>query len=315
MVVVVNSSETVKPNHVVVKKDEAVASAFSSLLSPPPTVSVCNQASPMTMPLLTPPSPPPQTKTNPQPTTTSKDTEPVNGNSEHSTNPSISEILNQNEDSSSSMTSSSSTMSSASTSSSSSSSECAENINNKRKIEHVVKMESTEVTPEADKTDTNEVEASKKLKPIEPTVERAKTPEFVNNGDYMCEWNGCGRMFPTSKAVYNHVCKYHLLSSDVNVASHPSYLCLWGSGSGGCDQIRRQKWSLVNHLMERHCNENSMKTAIICRQRGINPVGNQQFSNSSSYLNYSPEAAQIAIQRNQKTRREDFYVRNILFII
>lgn len=52
-------------------------------------------------------------------------------------------------------------------------------------------------------------------------------------------------MFPTSKAVYNHVCKYHLLNETNDVPSH-GYLCRW---SNGCDQVRRQKWSLVNHLM------------------------------------------------------------------
>lgn len=57
-------------------------------------------------------------------------------------------------------------------------------------------------------------------------------------------------------------------------------------------------------IKERHCNENAMRTAIICRQRGINQVLNHP----TAFINYSPDAAQIAIQRNQKIRREDFYV-------
>jgi hypothetical protein len=49
------------------------------------------------------------------------------------------------------------------------------------------------------------------------------------------------RMFPTAKAVYNHVCKYHLLNSNID---NNGMLCMWSY----CDQIKRQKWSLVNHI-------------------------------------------------------------------
>lgn len=53
-------------------------------------------------------------------------------------------------------------------------------------------------------------------------------------------------MFPTAKAVYNHVCKYHLLNSNID---NNGMLCMWSY----CDQIKRQKWSLVNHLQVRSC--------------------------------------------------------------
>jgi hypothetical protein len=68
---------------------------------------------------------------------------------------------------------------------------------------------------------------------------------FINTGDYMCEWNGCGRMFITSKAVYNHVCKFHLLSCPSIRHQTDGEVCLWTN----CDQIKRQKWSLVNHVL------------------------------------------------------------------
>lgn len=57
---------------------------------------------------------------------------------------------------------------------------------------------------------------------------------------------------------------------------------------------------------ERHCNENAMKTAIIFRQRGLVPIINNQ--NNASNLNYSSDAAFVAIQRNQKVKREHFIV-------
>lgn len=53
-----------------------------------------------------------------------------------------------------------------------------------------------------------------------------------------------------------------------------------------------------------------MKTAIICRQRGIVPVSN---SNQSLSVNYSKDAALFAIQRHHRLKKEDFSVniRNI----
>jgi hypothetical protein len=122
-----------------------------------------------------------------------------------------------------------------------------------------------------------------------------------NTGDYMCEWNNCRRLFRTSKAVYNHVCKFHLLNSNL-FDSHGS-LCLWSN----CDQIKRQKWSLVNHLLEKHCNENVLKTAFICRQRGIVPAISTNAT--STLLNSYKDAAILTIQRHHKVKPEEFVVR------
>ena len=82
-------------------------------------------------------------------------------------------------------------------------------------------------------------------------------------------------------------------------------MCLWSS----CDQIKRQKWSLVNHLQERHCNENALKTALSARQRGLNQPGviNTHIPN----INLSKDAALFAIQRHQTKRKEDFMVSNL----
>jgi hypothetical protein len=66
--------------------------------------------------------------------------------------------------------------------------------------------------------------------------------ESASGGSYLCEWNMCNRYFVSTKAVYNHVCKQHLLNSQTEDPA--GCLCLWT----GCDQIKRQKWSLVNHI-------------------------------------------------------------------
>lgn len=123
-------------------------------------------------------------------------------------------------------------------------------------------------------------------------------------GEYICEWNNCKRFFPTSKAVYNHVCKYHLLNNSEISSGSDGSLCMWSN----CDQIRRQKWSLVNHLQEKHCNENAMKTAILLRKRGasININGYSNNSSTNSTLTMNKDAAFFAIKRHQVLHREDF---------
>jgi len=130
--------------------------------------------------------------------------------------------------------------------------------------------------------------------------------QHYNTGDYMCEWNNCRRLFRTSKAVYNHVCKFHLLNS--NLFDNHGSLCLWSN----CDQIKRQKWSLVNHLLEKHCNENALKTAFICRQRGIVPAINPNAT--SSLLNSYKDAAIFTIQRHHKVKPEEFWV-SFIFLL
>jgi hypothetical protein len=77
--------------------------------------------------------------------------------------------------------------------------------------------------------------------------------------------------------------------------------CLWS----GCDQIKRQKWSLINHLQERHCNENALKVAFMNRQRGILPA---PISHVNSTVINTKDAALIAIQRHQKKNMEEFWV-------
>ena len=80
-----------------------------------------------------------------------------------------------------------------------------------------------------------------------------------------------------------------------------SQICQWQ----GCDQIKRQKWSLVNHIQEKHCNEHALKTAIINRQGGLlSSSGVTNYLN----LNYSKDAALMAIQRNQNKNKDEFMV-------
>ncbi len=102
--------------------------------------------------------------------------------------------------------------------------------------------------------------------PTPPASNPATTTATIQNpssllssqgGDYVCEWNNCKLTFNSAKSIYNHVCKYHLLNTETMLnscqnsnANSSGSLCLWL----GCDQIRRQKWALVNHIQVCNCN-------------------------------------------------------------
>lgn len=123
-------------------------------------------------------------------------------------------------------------------------------------------------------------------------------PALTNGtgGDYLCEWNNCRIAFHTPTQIYNHVYTCHLFNTQFTSGQ----FCLWS----GCDQIKRQKWSLINHLQERHCNENALKLALLNRQRGI--VAPQTSHVNSAVIN-TKDAALIAIQRHQKKNMEEFW--------
>ncbi len=155
---------------------------------------------------------------------------------------------------------------------------------------------------------------------LKPNESASNQPE--PSGEYMCEWNNCRLMFASARAVYNHVCKYHLLnSSSGSGEAANSFDCLWAGPQSGCDQIRRQKWSMTNHMQEKHCNENAMRQAILLRKQrpSINgPIvaspGTSQTvptSNASvagTVINLNKDAALFAIKRHQVVRKDDLMV-------
>lgn len=188
-----NTTETIVHNKIVSTKklDETAPMPPQQpsnvpALSPPPTVTI-TQSSPMTMPLLTPPSPhPPPTPPSQPQTVSSATTTNVTTSTESTTtppptntNPTMSEILSQNEDSRSSTTS---TMSSSSSSSTmSTSSEAAETTTttstitestNKRKLEETAEVSGVDVV----KSSSNVELSSENNKTIDQPPPQTTTP-------------------------------------------------------------------------------------------------------------------------------------------
>jgi len=122
----------------------------------------------------------------------------------------------------------------------------------------------------------------------------------INSIEFLCEWNNCKKVFNTAKSVFNHVCRSHLLNSH-EITAYNSSCCQWS----GCDSIRRQKWALISHLQEKHCNEQTLRNALLCRQKGL--VMHQQAVSGHAVANYSKDAAFIAIKRTQRVTIDEFY--------
>lgn len=117
------------------------------------------------------------------------------------------------------------------------------------KSEGSVKKVKSEDKPKDDKAES----ASSNNSAVSQSEQQSKPAENTANYEYLCEWDGCNRYFKSAKSVYNHVCRFHLglcndqsnpTESQRDSIDSKGTICKWPN----CDQIKRQKWSLVNHL-------------------------------------------------------------------
>lgn len=70
-------------------------------------------------------------------------------------------------------------------------------------------------------------------------------PPFNPTHQYVCEWKDCMKAFKTPHEVYVHACYSHC-------PAHVEELgCLWEH----CDGLKRRRFSMMTHLMDRHCND------------------------------------------------------------
>ncbi|ELT88947.1 hypothetical protein CAPTEDRAFT_197088, partial [Capitella teleta] len=106
---------------------------------------------------------------------------------------------------------------------------------------------------------------------------------------YMCEWKDCKRCFASWKGINSHVIKEHFRPQP------DQCVCQWD----GCDGLRRQKWSLMTHLQDRHLLEQSLKNAAIRRQQQLSShtTSNAATGAPPAPPVYPPDAAIQAIRR------------------
>ncbi|XP_033107914.1 SWI/SNF nucleosome remodeling complex component-like [Anneissia japonica] len=70
-------------------------------------------------------------------------------------------------------------------------------------------------------------------------------------GLYLCEWKGCKKSFNKAKSLWVHSSKAHVTSDSYRG------VCEWN----GCDRVKRQVWSCVSHLQDKHCTEVALAAA------------------------------------------------------
>lgn len=107
---------------------------------------------------------------------------------------------------------------------------------------------------------------------------------------YVCEWSSCNKTLTSAKALHVHACKEHVIT-----ASYRG-LCEWE----GCDNIKRQRWSTVTHIQEKHCSEEALLMAAERRtQKSLE--GNSNSRDPSLPLHpvvYNAHTAYHAIRRS-----------------
>lgn len=60
-----------------------------------------------------------------------------------------------------------------------------------------------------------------------------------------------------------------------NIDSNAEIYCQWGPGPNLCDNLPRKRFSLMTHLLDRHCTQESFKAAV-ARRIAAGPQVNQQ---------------------------------------
>ncbi|CAB3405424.1 unnamed protein product [Caenorhabditis bovis] len=125
-------------------------------------------------------------------------------------------------------------------------------------------------------------------KPIRKGMEPSSVPT-----EYMCDWDCCSLYYSTPGHVLKHLSEEH-------VVEELRLLCRW---NGCSDPTPRNRWSLVTHIQDAHCNETQLKIAAAKRRDGIaiRPTAPRNEIVPRDYTNhpgYSKTAAMDAVRRH-----------------
>uniref|UniRef100_A0A182NLS6 ARID domain-containing protein n=1 Tax=Anopheles dirus TaxID=7168 RepID=A0A182NLS6_9DIPT len=83
---------------------------------------------------------------------------------------------------------------------------------------------------------------------------------------WMCDWRGCPKKrFQSATEVFRHACTVHCPDT-VDVTA--DIYCQWGPGPNLCDNLPRKRFSLMTHILDRHCTAESFKAAVQRRLAG-----------------------------------------------
>ncbi|KAG5679395.1 hypothetical protein PVAND_008963 [Polypedilum vanderplanki] len=100
---------------------------------------------------------------------------------------------------------------------------------------------------------------------MDPSV-KVKDEDVDPSWLYICEWRGCPKKkFNSANEVYLHACAIHCPSLEGN----PDLFCQWGGGNTLCDNLPRKRFSLMTHILDRHCTGDAFKISTQKRLAAI----------------------------------------------
>ncbi|XP_059056851.1 AT-rich interactive domain-containing protein 2 isoform X3 [Achroia grisella] len=114
--------------------------------------------------------------------------------------------------------------------------------------------------------------------PLQPTTPQEDTP-------WICHWRGCGKTFSNAADVFSHAARTHCPPSAAGEAP-----CLWLD----CDRVPRKTFALLNHLTDKHCSAQALKTLYNSRRH----AAAEAEANKPVSLGYPPNAALAALNKH-----------------
>ncbi|CAH1250224.1 ARID2 [Branchiostoma lanceolatum] len=107
------------------------------------------------------------------------------------------------------------------------------------------------------------------------------------SGNFVCLWYNCESWFDTPNQVFVHAVRAHVLASNKGQ-------CLWE----GCEPIKRQQWSLISHLQDKHCTKEALQVALqVFQQRQVSGARAPTPPGAPREIQCPPNAAFLAIRR------------------
>ncbi|XP_070494438.1 AT-rich interactive domain-containing protein 2 isoform X2 [Chironomus tepperi] len=112
--------------------------------------------------------------------------------------------------------------------------------------------------PQSQLVGANAQQYTIKIIPSMDTSIKVKDEDVEPSWLYICDWRGCPKKkFNSANEVYLHACSVHCPSLD----SNPDLYCQWGGGNSLCDNLPRKRFSLMTHILDRHCTADAFKLA------------------------------------------------------
>ncbi|KAL7046948.1 hypothetical protein ACKWTF_002752 [Chironomus riparius] len=112
--------------------------------------------------------------------------------------------------------------------------------------------------PQSQLVGANAQQYTIKIIPSMDTSIKIKDEDVEPSWLYICDWRGCPKKkFNSANEVYLHSCSVHCPSLD----SNPDLYCQWGGGNSLCDNLPRKRFSLMTHILDRHCTADAFRLA------------------------------------------------------